>query len=491
MSNPGDDLFVKRFFLGAGWVLARLGGRQVLTTISYLYFATQLGPKEFGIGSLAISISFIGKLLLERGVMDAVVKENYTTDRWLSTAFWLAIIVAAFIMIAVIMGAAGLSLYRGGMEGALVFLVTPLLILAFGCSRVHEGLLRREFRFKRLAIIQIIAVLLAFSVGFSVLSLGGGCWSMVAFALTECIVISAFVIASATWRVSFEFDLDAAKKILNFSGPVAFSSVLTGGNLRFIEVMVGAVLGPTSAGIYRVAAQINMVMNQALRAPVTQMVLPSFTRITERREFTARSLDTIAASSFVCFPSFLFLALVVEDFIIFVLGDVWADAGLVASWLLLSVVGLLITPITAMLLIARDEVAVAFRQSLIIVLMTCGGAFIGLQTGVLSGGAMGFSIGSILALPYVLAKAINLLDCKIGDLAVSTMPYLVAAVLACGVLELSRNYMGEFEAPLLLNSFGVVAASIFYLTLVWVSLVLFDKDRLHSISNLVKRFKIV
>ena len=400
MSAPEE--FGKKFISGSFWTMARLMGRQIIQSFAFFAFAYLMSPENFGIAAMATSLGFLGRLIVERGTIDRVVQMDQHSEASLSTLFWLSIFFG--ILVALLLCAIGIiiSTANPALGSPLPFLASALIPLIVAPGQIHEGLIRREFGFRELAKIQMISSSASVLISLALLYAGSDIWAVISFMILESALKTFFVCMIKPWSPTRRISVPEARHHFHFSFAVILGALLTVGNLRIIEIVLGIVLGPADAGFFRLGVQVNRLLTQALRTPVNNMMLPSFSRISSMHTKASKLLDISSISALTCFPFYVLAAVGSPYLFEIVMGSEWRQAGVVAQWVCLGIYAQLLPPIINPVVISIGKPGEATKMALVIFLSSLISSVSGAILYGLEGATIGIAAATIIILPYTL-----------------------------------------------------------------------------------------
>jgi O-antigen/teichoic acid export membrane protein len=269
-----------------------------ITMLATLLAARSLGPGTYGSLVLALSLATLVGMLLDLTLDEAVVHLGYRSLRrgalgdlreLLRTALLIDVAfgLAVFAIIAVSAGPL-VNLAGGDVEPGLVRLA-GLGVLAATLDGTTTGVLllaeRPELRSWALlatGVLRIIGVLLA-------LSLNGADGVLIAFAAATAMG-GAFQGALA-WRVGWRHWRSTsptswpgrrARELISFGFHTSVTTTVTGANKWLVPVLLGALAGPTTVGIFAVA-YVPIVLANAATGPLRLSMFPEQVKLAANR----------------------------------------------------------------------------------------------------------------------------------------------------------------------------------------------------------------
>jgi O-antigen/teichoic acid export membrane protein len=269
-----------------------------------------ISTEEYGISRLGIWIYPILDQATDLGLSAAVIQRDDHDDEKISTVFWINLITAAilFIALAIIAPIASDALFNHRIIG--------YMMVAYGTKLLFQNvyfipvaMMKREFRFKELSIIRIIANIAEFvgKVGFA--ALGFGIWCFVLGPMLRVLVTGVGAQLRHPWRPKFVMRFREAKEYVTFGLNTSTSQMLFYFYTNIHLPIVGYYFGPTAAGLYGIANEIVLEPIRIISAVIVDVAFPTFARLRHERDrligqlvsFTRLNLITVMLYSAIVF----------------------------------------------------------------------------------------------------------------------------------------------------------------------------------------------
>lgn len=205
--------------------------------------------------------------------------------------------------------------------GALLALAAPAFLLS-GAGVVPDAILRRELRFRPLALIDVAAALAgtALTVG---LALGGtGASSLVLGSLAGNAVGSAAVCAVGRCPTPRWHRTETAE-IVRFGMPAGLSGLGTLFYRRVDYLLVGARLGAADVGAYWRAYQLGAEYQSKLTTVMLRVAFPLYSRLRDVGEMRRARSRIVRLHAAIVVPPLALLIAVAPVLVPFVYGDAW------------------------------------------------------------------------------------------------------------------------------------------------------------------------
>ena len=424
------------------WSYVNSGGRMAMTTVLTFVLAGMLGPRAFGL--IAMALVFVGlvEMLLQQGLMPAIVQRKELRAEHADTAFW-CVCAAATALTALLAAAAPLW---GALNGApeltaVVWALAPLVPIQ-GLVVVQEALLRRDLRFKSLAVRGTSATLVGGAAGLAGAWAGWGVWALVTQQLVTAAAGLVVLWGVSSWRPSWRFDRKAAGELYSYASRSSGATVgLFLGN-RADVLLAGLFFGPIVVGLYRLAHRLTGLALEVGARAMQGVALPALSSLQDdRAAFVDRWLRMQQAVAVLTLPLLALLACAAED-LAALLGPSWSEAvpavRALAAVQAVNALSLLTGPVLQALGRPGRLSVVVWGRSLVLALalvgvgVTLAGESVASQlTGMLAAAAL----GAVLSGAVSSVVAARLVDLSLLRLARASAP-AVAAAAAGGVVVL-------------------------------------------------------
>jgi PST family polysaccharide transporter len=330
------------------WSYLLTAGRAGSSIIVTFLLAKLLGPSEFGLVAMATAYILIAQAVIQHGLVAALVQRERVTDDHLDAAFW--VLLLGGLGCTALTAAAGplwALLNRQPELTVLCVALSPLVLLQ-ALAIVPESILRRELRFRSVALRTLAAALLSGAVGVGLALAGAGIWALVAQQLVNAAVSLVVLWLVCPWRPGRRLRLRGIRDLWAFSAHSASAGIGVLLSARADIILAGIFFGPVATGIYRLAARLpDMLVDVTVRS-IQQVALPSLSRLQgDRAGFAAHLRQLQHLGAVAGLPALGVLA-ATADPLVALLGPQWAGTELPLRLLCLygavNVYGVLLGP---------------------------------------------------------------------------------------------------------------------------------------------------
>jgi PST family polysaccharide transporter len=309
------------------WNVGASSASQGLHLLLRLVLARLLTPGEFGLVALAMAVvSFtwwaqdlsLAPALIQRRTLSAVEK---------STAFWTAVFAGCVIFLALVGLAPVIAAFFRAEALVPILRAVAFSIVLASPETTLGALLKREYRFKAVAVRQVGGVVLGGGTGIVLALMGFGAWSLVGDVVVRASAGSALLWLQSPWKPSFVFSGRALAELWGFSRSLVGARLLNTLNRNVDTVLVGRFLGAGAVGVYNLGYQFVLLPLTHFSRAVNEVL---FVRLSQLQDdpagFAAAYARTVQLQTLVTFPLMTIIALAAPVLVPALLGSGWADA---------------------------------------------------------------------------------------------------------------------------------------------------------------------
>jgi O-antigen/teichoic acid export membrane protein len=395
-----DDL-KGRSVRGAIWTIGAQGAQFVLQSTATIALARLLTPSDFGLVAMVTSITTLGQAFADLGLSEATIQQPEITHEQVSNLFWINVAIG-FLLTSITAGLAPvLSWFYKEPPLTSIALVLSLTFLFGGLRVQHDALLRRQMRFKSLAIRDFVAISIAVPSAIFLAWRGIGYWAIVVLPMTLTVVQVAFSWAMVDWIPSLPRRDVSVRSLVSFGGNVAAAYLVFSINGNADNVFVGRFWGAGPLGLYSRAYNLLMLPIRQLCGPARSVAVPGFSRVDDPERLARFYLRTINLMFWITAPLFGFLFVAATPVIVLTLGAHWRAAAPVFQILVIAALGQVLLESTMWLLVSQGRGRQLLNLLLVSSPITIASYAVGVHFGI-KGVALCGSIVLIAIMPAIL-----------------------------------------------------------------------------------------
>jgi len=367
----------RRVARGLTWTLIDAWGTQLLGLVVFAILANLLLPEDFGLVALAAVFVAFAQLLVDQGLGDALIQRRSVTRSEIDTAFWVAVLTGLLLTAAGVAVAGPIANLLVEPRLELILQALSLTFMLSALNSIQMALLRREMRFRSLAIRKLAAVAGGGVVGVAMAVWNYGAWALVGQQIASAAISVVMLWTVSPWRPGLKVSRSDFRSLFSFGVHVVAGDILIFLSRNVDRLLIGIYLGAVPLGFYAVGYRILDTTQQLLVNFARKLAFPIFSRLQDDLDRLRRAYARATrAISVVILPGYIGLALVAQEAIVVIFGDKWAESGRVAAVLFLIGPVLTVQLFSGAVLNGVGHPEVTFRIRLVTTIVNVVGFFV-------------------------------------------------------------------------------------------------------------------
>ncbi len=462
-----NDNLKGRSVRGGVLIASSQASQFALGMIFTIVLARLLTPADFGLVAMATAVTGLGQVFADLGLSEATIQRPEITPDQVNALFWINSAVGL-----------GLTLITAALAPVLAWfyreprLILITLVLAptflIGSLRVQpDALLKRQMRFKALAVRNVISVFLGVLVAIAMGIEGAGYWAIIAFPLTANLIqmFSSWLMIS--WRPSRPRRAADVGSMVKFGSQVAVSYLIGSLSGNTSNILIGWYWGAEPLGLFSRAFNLLMKPVNQILIPAGGVAVPALSRIQGDPRRSARYyLGALNLIMWISAPLFGFLFIAAKPTILVLLGNKWEAAAPIFQLLCISALAQPLFQSTNWVLISSGRTDRFLRITLITSAIGMGVLALALPFGI-KAVALWCSVAQIAMLPWVMRfcyRGTGLTFRALGRSVVSPISLSLVGVLSAEMASLFVNPASDVAALFVIAA-GFAAAYLLAITL--------------------------
>ena len=412
---------------------------KLITPISNMILARLLTPEAFGVVATATMIFSFADMFTDSGFQKYLIQHEFENekDREESTnvAFWtnMGLSIVLWFFIAVFSDQIAALVGNPGLGTVITISCASLPLTSF--SSIQMALYRRDFDFKTLFYVRIVAVLIPLFVTIPLAFLTHSYWALVVGTLCGNLSNAVILTIRSSWKPKRFYSVKKLKEMLSFSIWSLVEAVLIWLTNYVGVFIVGSFLNSYYLGLYKTSMNtVNQIMNLVTSA-TSAVLFSALSRAQTDKKMFERTFFTFQRNVGLLIVPMGIGIFVFQDFVTsFLLGNQWEEAaGFIGLWGLVNAFKILLSNYCAEAYRAqgRPKVSVFVQISQLVVLVPS----------IIFGAQKGFTalyiMRSLTALELI---AVNLIT--------------IWHVIGISPFKMTKNIMPEVFAALVMGGIG-------------------------------------
>lgn len=366
--------------------------------------ARLIGPKEFGIFAMVVSLTSLVDTFGDLGLNFATVQRRGLTNAQLSALFWISARFNFVVLLVVSLTAPLLAMFYR--EPALVYMTAVAATAAFarGLGSQHEALMMREMQFGRLKAIEVTATTLGAVIGIALAASGAGAWALVAQLVAVSGTRTLGLWLRSQWRPSryaeSRPELANVRPMLRYGTQFSAYRLVIYMGRQFDRVILGLLGGATTLGFYASAARWALYPIDMVSNPLTGVAVVGLSRLAaDPVAYRLACRRGLLPFFSLLLPVVVFATTQANTLVVTLLGEQWAPSAPIFRILCVASLALALDRVGKWIYLSSGDTLRQFRWALIFTPVVAACVLAGLPYGAI-GVAWGYAVGtSLLALP--------------------------------------------------------------------------------------------
>lgn len=332
VSNEADEGHARRVLKSGAVTFAARITNALIQIGSVLFLARLLSPEDYGLVSMVAAIVGFAPLVVDLGTRDAVVQRPVITEREVSAIFWITTGISSALTLAVAATGPLIARFYGEPRLAPIALVSSLTFISSALTCQHYALMRRAMLFEKLGLLEVVANLTAAAIAIIMAFSGLQYWALVVRPIIYASALSAGVWSQCRWVPRAPSITPELKKMFGFGINITGFTLTDFASRSIDRVAIGYRFGAVTLGYYQNALFVFENFLDILLGALHGVAVAGLSKVQhdpkELWRYFAKGLSLI---TFFAMPAFGIVAVTSIDLIVILLGEKWAQAGVLLS----------------------------------------------------------------------------------------------------------------------------------------------------------------
>src|SRR4029453_6193239 len=223
------------------------GAKFLLNLVSTMILARLLNPGDFGLVAMVTTVTGFLRVFKDAGLSIATVQREKITHAQVSNLFWINIAVSAVSTLVVAASAPIIARFYHNPNLISITLLLSTTFLISGTTVQHQALLKRQMRFKALALIEVGSMVIGVLVGATMALRGYRYWALVGSSLSTEIASLMLTWSVSRWRPQLPARRSGIAPLLSFGAHRTASELILSLARGSDNLLIGRFYGPAAA----------------------------------------------------------------------------------------------------------------------------------------------------------------------------------------------------------------------------------------------------
>ncbi|OGU75974.1 MAG: hypothetical protein A2V93_11085 [Ignavibacteria bacterium RBG_16_34_14] len=290
--------------------------------------ARLLEPKTFGLVAMSGVILKFGSYFAQMGMGQALIQKKELFNDDIRAAFTSSLIMSVIFLMLTWFLAPYAVLIFDNTEVIPIIRVMSISFVLTGISTTSLALIRRNLKFKSLAVIEIISYIIGYAgIGVLFAVLGYGVWSLVFASLAQAFLSGLLSYFVTRHNLLPLFSWKKYKPLFSFGSRVSVISFFEFLGTNLDTLFIGRMLGAGKLGLYNRAFMVVNLPMQYFTFSISRVLFPSLSRIQNDKEKLKKIyLSSISVVGFILFSICFGISVTAEQIVMVILGEKWIAA---------------------------------------------------------------------------------------------------------------------------------------------------------------------
>lgn len=316
--------FKKKALTGVFWSSLEGFGVKGIGFLSQIILARILLPSDFGLIAMIAVFIGIGDLIADSGLGQSLIRNKNSLASDFSSVFYLNILLGLLVYLSIYFIAPFVAIFYEKQQLTLILRVMALAIPFGSFSIIQKVKLTIKLNFKKIMLIQLVAVGVSSFLGVVLAYIDYGVWAIVFLKITYPFLSSLLYWIDNKWKPSLVFDIKKIKYHYNFGVKIMLTYIINSLFNDIYSVIIGKFYALDTLGFYNRARTFQNFPVVLVGSSLNKITYPLFSQVRDNKQqlkSIVRKINKLFIFLFIPFGFFLIFN--AETMIGLVLGDKW------------------------------------------------------------------------------------------------------------------------------------------------------------------------
>lgn len=312
---------------GMVWTSIQKFAGMGVSFIAGIILARLLTPEDYGcIGMLSIFMLLAGAFV-DGGFASALIQKKRPTQEDYSTIFFFNLGMSLLMYVILFACASAIARFYKMPILSSVLRVQGLVLIINAFSLIQSNQLRKQFKFKKIAIVTLITSIVSFSVTIIMAYKGFGVWSLVVMNLLTAFIPTVVYWFTNKWFPLWVFSKASFKELFSFGFFMFLTTIITRICNNIQGLLIGRFYNPATMGYYSKAKSTEEMASTSLSSVIDQVAYPLYSEYQNDKPMLTNVIKKLTLSiAYVTFPMMLLLILLAKPVFVLLYSERWLDS---------------------------------------------------------------------------------------------------------------------------------------------------------------------
>lgn len=317
---------------------------KIVSPITNMVLARIISPEAFGVVATVTMIMSFADMFTDAGFQKYLVQHEFKDEdekfKNANVAFWTNIGISIFLWIIIIVFRKKIAVSVGnpGLGNVIAIACIQLMLTSF--SSIQMALYRRDFDFRTLFLVRMVAVFIPFAVTIPLAFLGLSYWSLIIGTIIMQLSNAIILTIKSKWKPHLFYKIEILKEMLSFSIWSLVEAISIWFTTWVDVFIIGSSLSQYYLGIYKTSTTMVNALMSLITASIVPVLFSALSRLQDdEKKFKNMYLNTQRIVSIFVFPLGIGVYLYSDLATKIMLGSKWSEASsVIGVWALTSAI---------------------------------------------------------------------------------------------------------------------------------------------------------
>ncbi len=312
---------------GMVWTSIQKFAGMGISFISGIILARLLTPEDYGcIGMLSIFMLIAGSFV-DGGFASALIQKKRPTQEDYSTIFFFNLGMSIVMYAILFFSAPAIARFYKMPLLCSVLRVQGLVLIINAFSIIQSNQLRKQLRFKKLAIVTLSASFISIVVTIYMAYNGFGVWALVASNLLAAFIPTVVYWFTNKWYPLFVFSKKSFKELFNFGFFMFLSNLINVFCNNIQGLLIGRLYNPATMGYYSKAKSTEEMASTSISDILGRVTYPVFAEYQNDKKMLVSVIKRMTlVVAYITSPMMFLLMLLAKPIFILLYSERWIDS---------------------------------------------------------------------------------------------------------------------------------------------------------------------
>ncbi len=339
-----EENLQKKIVNASKWASVTEIAAKIVSPITNMILARIIAPEAFGVVTTVTMIISFADMFTDAGFQKYLVHKEFKDDsekyKNANVAFWTNFGISIFLwaMIALTSDRIAILVGNPGLGHVITIACIQLLFTSF--SSIQMALYKRDFDFKTLFLVRMVAICIPFVITIPLALLGFNYWALIIGVMCMQFSNALILIVKSKWKPRLFYSLEILKEMLSFSIWSLVEAISIWFTVWVDVFIIGSTLNEYYLGLYKISITIVNGLMSLITASTVPVLFSALSRLqNDSKQFNNMYFGVQKLVAIIIFPMGVGVYLYRDLATQILLGSQWREAsGVIGIWALTSAI---------------------------------------------------------------------------------------------------------------------------------------------------------